>query len=140
MSGIHSTGRARRGLQVRVGRVGRTNNGESYEKSVANGQAAKKSALPLAFKSRYAMPSRLGRGLRRRGQNQNGLSDKDRDGLRTIALEELLGPVAVLSNKIQQRVTRDMSEKPNRNSGTASVVKPKHSRTRWWLKNLNNND
>jgi len=36
--------------------VGRTNNGESYEKSVANWQAAKKPALPLALKSIHAMP------------------------------------------------------------------------------------
>ena len=43
--------------------MGHTNNGESYDKSVANGQAAKKPALPLAFKSRYAMPSRLRRRL-----------------------------------------------------------------------------
>ena len=47
-------------------------------------------------------------------------SDKGRDGLRTIALEELLEPVAVLCDEIQQRVNRDAIEKPSRNSGSAS--------------------
>jgi len=56
MSGLHSTGHARRGFQIRVDHVGRTNNGESYEKSVANGQAAKKPAPPMALKSSHAMP------------------------------------------------------------------------------------
>ena len=56
MSGLHSTGHARRGFQVRMDHVGRTNNGESYEKSVANGQAAKKPAPPMALKSSHAMP------------------------------------------------------------------------------------
>ena len=56
MSGLHSSGHARRGFQVEVDHVGRTNSGESYEKSVANGQAAKKPALPMALKSSHAMP------------------------------------------------------------------------------------
>ena len=47
-------------------------------------------------------------------------SDKGRDGLRTIALEKLLEPVAVLCDEIQQLVIRDVIEKPSRNSGSAS--------------------
>ena len=47
-------------------------------------------------------------------------SDKGRDGLRTISFEELLEPVAVLCDEIQQRVTRDVIEKPSRDSGSDS--------------------
>ena len=58
MSGLHSTGHARRGFPVREDHGGDADNREGHEKPVANWQAAKKPALPLALKSRYAMPSR----------------------------------------------------------------------------------
>ncbi len=120
MSGLHSTGQARRGFQVRVDHVGRTNNGESCEKSVANGQSTKKPALPVALKSSHAMPSRLGRRLVVEGKIRTASLIKVATDCGPLLSRNCLGPVAVLGDEIQQRGVRDVSEKPNRNSGSAS--------------------
>ena len=120
MSALHSTGHTRLGFQVRENHVGHTNNGESYDKSVANGQAAKKPALPLAFKSRYAMPSRLRRRLVVEEKIRTASLIKVATDCGPLLWRSWLGPVAVLCDEIQQRGIRDVSEKPNRNSGSAS--------------------
>lgn len=100
--------------------MGDTNDREGDEKSVANWQTTKKPAVPLALKSSHAMPPRLRRRLRHRGQVRTASLTKVATDDEPLLSRSCLGEVAVLCDEIQQQVVREVIQKPHHNSRPGS--------------------